>query len=328
MMGKYLFSILSLNRIALISFAVLAILSLTVGLGVSQDKWWPSKYGADDVIGAANEITPEKVVEAARLIKKGKIYDLQLTLVPEGPAFPPRYYQFQLMYNNIHPSRWLGSNQFAWSDEIIAGNLGTFTQVDCLGHAGIGEIFYNGRKWGEIATPAGLTSNSCEMSPQEMTRGVLIDIAAYKGVPVLSDDYVITVKDIQGALKKQGNMEVRPGDIVVFHTGWIQSYWLKDNKRYISSEPGPSTAAAQWLVDKRVTGVGADNWGVEAFPVKGSDEMFTLHQELITKNGIYILENVVSEHLAKDKVYEFAFVMTFLKARGAGQTWGTFIGVN
>jgi kynurenine formamidase len=275
------------------------------------------------VIGAANEVTPKKVIKAAKLITKGKVYNLQLTLEPGGPAFPPRFYQFQLMYNNLHPSRWLGSNHFSWSDEVIAGNLGTFTQIDCLGHAGIEEVFYNGRKWGEIATPAGLKTNSCELTPPLMTRGVLIDVAAYKGVSVLPDDYVITPADIEGALKKQGGIKVEPGDIVIFHTGWIQSYWMKDNKRYISSEPGPSTKAAKWLADKRVTAVGADNWGVEAFPVKDG-KAFDLHQELITKNGIYLLENVVTEELARDKVYEFAFVMTFLKAKGAGQSWGTF----
>ncbi len=314
-------------RIAFINAAVLVIVSLTVGLVMGEeDKWWPSKYGADDMIRAANEVTLEKVLQAAKLITKGKVYDLQLTLEPGGPAFPPRYYQFQLMYNNVHPSRMLGSNQFSWSDEIIAGNLGTFTQVDCLGHAGIGERFYNGRNWGDIATPGGLKTNSCDQAPPLMTRGVLIDVAAYKGVEVLPDKYVITPEDIEGALKRQGNMKIEPGDIVIFHTGWIQSYWLKDNKRYISSEPGPSTAAAQWLIEKRVTAVGADNWGVEAFPLE-SDEAFILHQDLITKNGIYLLENVVSEKLAADKVYEFAFVMTFLKTRGSGQTWGTFAAV-
>lgn len=323
----------SWQNIVFICSIIILTISFTVGLGISQeeknqqDDWWPSRYGVDDVIGAANEVTPEKVLQAARLITKGKVYDLQLTLVPEGPAFPPRYYQFQLMYNNLHPSRWLGSNHFSWSDEIIAGNLGTFTQVDCLGHAGIEEVFYNGRKWGDIATPAGLKTNSCEQTPPLMTRGVLLDVAAYKGVSVLPDDYVITTADIEGALKKQGGITVEPGDIVIFHTGWIQSYWLKDNKRYISSEPGPSSEAAHWLIDKRVAAVGADNWGVEAFPVKGSNEMFDLHQELITKNGIYLLENVVSEQLARDKVYEFAFVMSFLKAKGAGQTWGTFTGI-
>lgn len=316
------------NRlIYMFSSFLVAIFTITIGISTAQEgKWWPSKYGADDVIGAINEVTPAKVQQASKLIKQGKVYDLQLTLQPEGPAFPPRFYQFQLMYNNIHKSRWLGSNHFSWSDEVIAGNLGTFSQVDCLGHAGIEELFYNGRPWGEIATPGGLKTNSCDQIPPVVTRGVLIDIAGYKGVSVLPDDYVITVADIEGALKKQGNMKVEPGDVVIFHTGWIQSYWLKDNKRYISSEPGPSTEAAKWLVEKRVTAVGADNWGVEAFPLKNG-EAFPLHQELITKNGIYLLENVVTEKLARDKAYEFAFIMTFLKAKGSGQTWGTFAAV-
>ncbi|HEX3035132.1 MAG TPA: cyclase family protein [Thermodesulfobacteriota bacterium] len=320
------------DRIVFTCAVVLSIVSLTVGLGISQEEktqeaqWWPSRYGADDVIGAANEVTPEKVIQSANLIKQGKFYDLQLTLEPGVPAFPPRYYQFQLMYNNVHPARWLGSNHFSWSDEVIAGNLGVATQVDCLGHAGIEELFYNGKKWGDIATPGGLKTNSCEQTPPLMTRGVLIDVAGYKGVSVLSDTYEITKEDIEGALKRQGNMKVGPGDVVIFHTGWIQSYWMKDNQRYSSQEPGPGVEAGQWLIDKRVAAVGADNWGLEVFPAK-DDTAFKVHQDLITKNGIYILETVATEELARDKAYEFAFIMTFLKAKGAGQTWGTFAAV-
>jgi kynurenine formamidase len=318
--------------IAFACILVLAVIILTAGLAVSQEtnneqKWWPSRYGVNDVVGAINEVTPQKVNQAAQLIKQGKVYDLQLTLEPGGPAFPPRFYQFQLMYNNIHKSRWLGLNHFSWSDEIIAGNLGTFTQVDCLGHAGIEERFYNGRTWGDIATPAGLKTTGCEQALPVMTRGVMVDVAAYKKVSVLPDNYAITPEDIEGALKQQGNTKLGPGDIVIFHTGWIQSYWLKDNKRYISSEPGPGIEAAKWLAERRVVAVGADNWGVEAFPLKNRNA-FPLHQELITKNGIYLLENVVTEELARNKVYEFAFVMTFLKAKGAGQTWGTFAAVH
>ena len=284
-----------------------------------------SLYGKGEGIGAARELTPEKIVEAGALIKKGKVYDMQLTLVSDAPAFPPRYYKFQLMYNNIHPSRKLGKNDFRWSDEIIAGNLGTFTQIDCLGHAGIGENFYNGRKWGDIATGAGLTELGCENIPMSFSRGVLIDVAAYKGVAVMEGGYEITVDDLRGALKKQ-NLEILPSDIIVLNTGWIAAYWMKDNDKYISSEPGISTSAARWLAKKNPIAVGADTWGLDNYP--SGDTAFTAHQELITKRGIYILENLVTEELVKDKVYEFAFVMSFLKTKGAGQTWGTFIAIN
>lgn len=316
--------------IAFVCTLILAVVILTPGLSVAQQtnqeqKWWPSRYGANDVVGAINEVTPQKVNQAAQLIKQGKVYDLQLTLEAGRPAFPPRFYQFQMMYN-IHKSRWLGANHFSWGEEIVAANLGTFTQIDCLGHAGIEERFYNGRAWEDIATPTGLKTIGCEQALPVMTRGVMVDIAAYKKVSVLPDNYVITPDDIEGALKQQGNTKLEPGDIVIFNTGWIQTYWLKDGKRYMSSEPGIGIEAAKWLIQRRVVAVGADNWGVEAFPLQNGN-LFPSHQEFITKNGIYLMENVVTEQLARNKVYEFAFVMTFLKAKGAGQTWGTFAAV-
>ncbi len=296
--------------------------------------WWPSRYGAGDGIGAAREITGAKVKEAAALIKTGKAYDLQLTLENGAPAFSPRYYQFQLMYNNIHETRKLGPNDFRWSDEIIAGNLGTFTQVDCLGHGTIGERMYNGREWGKIAKPDGLTELGCETIPPIFTRGLLVDVAAYKGKSVLPGAYEITVEDISGALKKQGNMQIKPGDAVILHTGWIQTHWRnavdKKDPTYISQEPGIGRSAAKWLGDKRVTAVGADTWGIDNFSVpllQQGAEMFPAHQELITKRGIVLLENVVTEQLAKEKAYQFALVATMLKAKGSGQTWGTFMAI-
>jgi kynurenine formamidase len=291
------------------------------GYGYGQG-WFPSRYGAKDERGALNEVTNNKVRQAASLVRQGRVYNLQMTLVPGAPAFPPRYFQFSLIYNNVYNK--LGKNDFRWSDEIVAGYLGTFTQLDCPGHAGIGEVFYNGRHWRDIATPQGLKENSCEKLPPVVTRGLLLDIAGLKGVPVLPDDYAITVGDIEAALRRQG-LRIDAGDVVLFHTGWMQ-YFFTNPKRWISREPGLVLESARWLAQRRPAAVGADTWGVDLWPTKDGSA-FAPHQELITKNGVLYLENVVTQELARDKVYEFAFVMTFLRVKGAGQTWGTFIAI-
>ncbi len=307
------------------SFAIAVSLvgvAFLAGYGFGQG-WFPSRYGPEDEIGALNEVTPTKVRQAAALIQRGRVYDLQMTLVPGAPAFPPRYFQFSLIYNNVYNK--LGTNDFRWSDEIIAGYLGTFTQVDCPGHAGIGERFYNGRYWRDIATAQGLKHNSCEKLPPVVTRGILLDIAGLKGVDVLPDDYAITSSDIEAALRRQGNLRIDAGDVVIFHTGWMK-YFATDPKRWISREPGLVLESARWLAQRRPAAVGADTWGVDLWPTKDGSA-FAPHQELITKNGILYLENVVTRELVRDRVYEFAFVMSFLKVRGAGQTWGTFVAI-
>ena len=311
-------------------FAVVAatIAAAALAIGPSQghaegEKWFPSRYGAEDERGALNEVKPDKTKQAASLIREGRVYDLQMALVAGAPAFPPRYYQFSMVYNNVY--NHLGNNDFRWSDEVIAGYLGTFTQVDCLGHAGIGELFYNGRHWRDIATPGGLKQNGCEKLPPVLSRGVLVDIAGLKGVSVLPDDYAITVEDVQAALQRQGGIRIGPGDVVLFHTGWM-SYFQSDPQRWISREPGLILSTARWLASHRLAAVGADTWGIDLFPTKDGSA-FASHQELITKNGILLLENVVTQQLAEERVYEFAFVLSFLKAKGAGQTWGTFLAI-
>ena len=52
-----------------------------------------------------------------------------------------------------------------------------------------------------------------------MGRGVLIDVAAYKGVETLPDNYEITVEDLEAAVKKQ-NLALQPGDAILINTGW------------------------------------------------------------------------------------------------------------
>ena len=85
-----------------------------------------------------------------------------------------------------------------------------------------------------------------------------------------------------GALQRQ-KVDIRSGDVVLVHTGW-GSLWMKDNATFNASSPGISIAAAEWLVNKEVVVVGADNWGVEAFPNPDPSLTAPVHQLLLAKN--------------------------------------------
>ena len=63
-----------------------------------------------------------------------------------------------------------------------------------------------------------------------IARAVLIDIAGYKGVDMLGDNYEITVADLEGAVEKQ-NITFQPGDAIIINTGWGK-LWGKQNARY------------------------------------------------------------------------------------------------
>ena len=158
-----------------------------------------------------------------------------------------------------------------------------------------------------------------------MTRGVLIDVARLKGKAQLDSNYEITVADLQDALKNE-SIEIRPGDVVLVHTGW-GSLWMKDNAKYSQTSPGIGVAAAQFLAGKEVTVVGADNWGVEVQPNPDASLSGPVHQLLIARNGIYLHENLNTEELARDNAYEFAYIFAPLRLKGATGSPGNPIAV-
>jgi kynurenine formamidase len=150
-----------------------------------------------------------------------------------------------------------------------------------------------------------------------ISRGIMLDIAGYKGVPRLTAGYEVTVADVRGALGKQGIAEnsITPGDVIIFRYGWAQLW--KDPTTYGGSSPGIGMEVARWLVSKQVCMTGADTGPTEVIPNPDSDLFVPVHQELIMKNGIFNLENMDMEQLATDKVYEFQFIFTPLRLVGA-----------
>jgi len=277
-----------------------------------SDRWYPSRWGADDQRGAANRLTPAKVLEATKLITQGTVYQLGRVYEAGMPMFGTRHYSLRI------PKAFDmgGKNQGVYHDEVISGELGQIgTQFDGLGHVGIGELFYNGNRMDDFAKPEGLTKLGIENVGAIVTRGVLIDVARFKGVAQLPPTYEITAADLKGALQKQGTT-IRPGDVVLVHTGW-GALWMTDNAKFIASNPGIGVGAAQMLVDAEVVVVGSDNWGVEVFPNPDASLAAPVHQLFLARNGIYLHENLDTAALARDGIYEFAYVFAPLRLRGA-----------
>ena len=123
------------------------------------------------------------------------------------------------------------------------------------------------------------------------------------------------------AAADQQGVEIREGDVVLFHSGWLDllKEETRDAARYGSVEPGLGKTGAEYLAEIGVVAVGADTWGLEAVPFEEGVGVFEVHQILLTYNGIYILENMVTEELAADGVTEFMFVLGQAKVRGAVQ---------
>jgi kynurenine formamidase len=293
-----------------------AALLATVGTASAQD-WTKSKWGPNDEIGAANYMTPELVVKAASLVKTGKTYALGIPVDTKTPAYPPRTFKLTIVQPGQAGSPGLGPNKATYNDDIIDTWVGIGSQIDGLGHLGIEHVYYNGNKLADFADPNGLKKLGIEKIPPMVTRGVLLDMAAYYNTDVVKEGTAFNVKEIEEAAKKQ-NVEIRQGDVVIFHTGWL-SLIGKDDKRYSAGEPGLGVEGAKYLTGKGVVAIGADTWGLEVLPFE-STTVFEVHQILLAMNGTYILENMDTAELAKDKGYEFLFVLGQPRWRGGVQS--------
>ena len=294
-------------------------LSLTAATAAVQASWYPSKWGPADELGAANYLTSALALQAARLIKTGKVYSLGIAVSTTTPAYPPRTCSIYIVQpGQTGSSKGLGHTHTTYNDDILHCWNGIGTQLDGLGHIGVGDRYYNGLKWGEFATLGGLKKLGTEKVPPMVTRGVLLDMAAYLGVDVVKEGAVFNKAEIDGAATKQG-MQIRQGDVVIFHTGWL-SLIDKDPKRFGSGEPGLGREGARYLVSKGVVAIGADTWAVEVVPFEKDAGIFEVHQILLPMSGTYILENINTAELAKDKAYEFMFVLGQNKYQGAVQS--------
>jgi kynurenine formamidase len=273
----------------------------------------PSRWGAGDERGAANLMTPAQVLAAVKLIRTGEVIELGQTLDPATmPFFPGRQLSILTKRTNVLPQ----SNRRISNEEMVIGEMGQIgTQFDGFSHQGIAGGFYNCFALDQIGTRTGFTKLGIEQVGSLVTRGVLVDVAALKGVAVLPDSYEITPRDLQDALARQ-NLMLRPGDAVIVNTGW-GTLWGKENARYMKTDPGLGVAAATWLATQSPMLVGSDNWSVEVNPSPDTAVSSPVHQILLAVNGIYMLESMKLDELAAKRVYEFAFIVQPLKLKGA-----------
>ncbi len=292
---------------------VSVVVSLAAGTALAQaDNVAVSRWGAADQRGAANRITPAKVLEAKNLMTRGTVYQLGRSYDREMPLFGTRHFSLKI------PQLFgpFGTNETTYHDELVSGEIGQVgTQFDGLGHLGVGDVFYNGNHRRDFSAADGLTKLGIENVGAIITRGVLVDVAGYKGVARLDGGYEITLADLRGTLERQ-RVEIGSGDVVIVHTGW-GSLWGVDNAAFKAESPGIGLEAGRWLVEREVVLVGSDTWATEAVPNPNSELAFPVHQLLIPRNGIYIFENLLTEDLARDRVYEFAFFFAPLKLKGA-----------
>jgi kynurenine formamidase len=279
--------------------------------------WYPSRFGADDRIGAANHLTPEIVKAAARLVTTGKSYSLGMEVGPDTPAYPPRRYQIVITQSNDGTGSPVGENRVTANDDLVISYLGIASQIDGLGHLGIDHRYYNGLHARDFVAPTGLKELATHTIPPIVTRGVLLDMAALRGVATVPEGTAYNRAEIAAAAKRQG-VAIREGDVVLFHSGW-HAVRESDPERWWQRHPGLGVDGARFLAELGVVAVGADSTAVEVIPFENAARPFEVHQVLLARSGVYLLENMWTNELAADGVHEFLFVLGQPKFVGAVQ---------
>jgi kynurenine formamidase len=287
--------------------------------------WWPHPiWGKDDRAGGSNWITPEKILGALKLAKTGKVYELGQVYEAGMPLYGQRTYSLVIPAPSGDAA---GRNRLVGNEEMLTAQIGQVgTQFDGPGHIGVRtrmadgsdkDIYYNGFTWEEIQGSYGLRELGIEHVKPIITRGVLIDIAGFKATAVLPPTYEVTLADVRGALERQGMNEasIQPGDAIFFAYGWSANW--KNPSVYQASQPGIGLEVARWIVERRPSMVGSDSSGLEVTPNPDPQLIFPVHQELITRNGIWNQENLHFEHLLADRAYDFLFVFTPVRFKGA-----------
>ena len=274
------------------------------------------RWGPEDEIGVLNLLRSEEaVLKAFRLVKKGKIYSLAVPLERDGPQMPT----FHKTWRVSHVGHY-DNPELSIIDDVIIMETHSGTHIDALGHVWAEGRFYNNFS-DEYASSQGVARTGIENVGHIVGRGIMLDIPAYRGVEHLAEGEPITPDDLDGAAKAQG-VTLESGDVVLLRTGWYKLFY-QDRARWETSFPGPDGSIVPWLKEHDVCAIGADQPTCELRIKVGSREGgLPLHRYALRDLGVYILENLDLEELAKDKVYEFLFMGAPLRLiHATGSPW-------
>jgi kynurenine formamidase len=277
-----------------------------------------NKWGADDRIGTLNFVTPEDVAAAARLVCLGKIFALGIPLDRNGPQTG----LFGGRWNPIHTMLATGTDAVAgrqdevlrlrYADDALNMPVQSATHWDSLGHIFLDDKMYNGYD-ARIVDSSGVGKLGIEHTKNKMVgRGVLLDIARFKGVEALDDGYGISNQELDDCAKAQ-KVDIRRADFVIVRTGQMERCLKTKNWGAYAggNAPGVRFENCYWCHEKQIAAICSDTWGVEVRPNETKEVNQPWHWVVIPAMGLTMGEMFylkdLAEDCAADKVYEFFF---------------------
>jgi kynurenine formamidase len=290
------------------------------------------KWGPDDEVGALNYLGPEQVLTAVGLVSAGKVFTLQRLIGdPKGdPVWPGRTPAERIQV--LDESNWDegGSGPaypggLHYADDKIDAYLQGSTQYDALGHLWYGGQIYNG--YDARTTVGGLAKASVQPIAERgiVGRGVLLDMARFRGKPTLDKGETFTHEDLLACAQAQG-VEIRPRDILLVRTNFLQLFHEQGESFYEGfNEPGLvySPELVQWFQDMEIPNLVTDTIANEVTMDPNNGVALVLHSALMRNLGVTLTEIADLERLAADCAedgrYDFLYVAAPLNiAKAAG----------
>jgi kynurenine formamidase len=270
--------------------------------------------------GRLDLVTPDKIRDAATLVRDGRVWDLAIDLDPQ--LLPPVDSEFARPLSLIglgSSERWQRVNRSGEASfhlDAVSGSIHQGTHIDGLAHALYEGRIHGGAALAEALTDDGWSIHGAETIRPIVGRGVLIDLVRLKGSK-LEGSHEITPDELASAARQQ-HVDICAGDIVLVRTGKMDSL-RSDRERFLERQPGLGLEAALWLVERGMAAYGSDTGGTEPQPV--NDWSRTVHVALLVERGIHLLEWLNLRALADAGRTDFLFVATPLKIRGATGSW-------
>lgn len=267
-----------------------------------------------------------ELLAALSLVKAGRLYDLEverfrgMPLHPVHPQMEVVTFRTPRGLRNQGDQAWAregNAENVAFISDLVVATVHSGTHVDALSHITVGEDdhWYGGRSAGEELGDFGPLSCDAAAIPPIITRGLLLDLPGQLGVPVLERGRGISAAELRSVAAAQGT-EVRRGDTVLVRTGYASLY--PDPEAMAAHKgAGIDPSAASWLAQQGTVAVGGDTESLEQSPPAKPGNPHPVHTVLLVENGIYIIEMLDLEALARDQVHEFLFVALPCKIRGA-----------
>jgi kynurenine formamidase len=268
------------------------------------------------------------IVEATRLVREGRIYSLArerfrgMPLFAGHPQFEVLAYRTPQGLRVAREEPWGPGNEagLGYMSEIVYGSTHTGAHIDAHAHMTIGEDnhWFGGSALTDLGDFGPLRGDASELPPI-WARGLLFDVPGFRGLEFLEKGDPVDAGELRAVGRAQGIEEPGEGDVVLVRTGYMR-HWPDAARMAAHRGPGPDVSAARWLSHRRVLATGSDTetYEVQPAPDPGSPRNpQPVHTHLLIEHGIYIMESLDLEELARDQVYEFLFVALPLKIHGA-----------